>query len=391
VDLTSTLRTMNIMHDDDPLEQGHRDRRTVHQRHCQHQWYGHQNQQLSHSMQVEPSFLVSDDEEDMQVEASPRPIPDFSPIPVVPTTTTTRDKQRHGWPSLDPQRKEESTEASWPELRREQNLEILTSDVQTSNRTNRLRLPSHLKKDSPRGGFSLQPRMKSAESARFAVKASHHKHGEQSHPHFDNPSVPSETSSNLGDAALPQSHKTFQHNHPQDKASSTASKQVRVSFLPAETVETTMNRSTATINRSQSIAIHPNKHGSKGLDYYCSNEMSRFSNSMVEDSSYHERLYDSATWRMYNRIIDHRRNQRIRRFEQDAAAVGSKTTKQFPSSCNTKGTTATGPTTHQQSVGEHMHMQHNNMGMTMVPPSHLLLPSSNDVVEEEDGIFELEL
>ncbi len=53
--------------------------------------------------------------------------------------------------------------------------------------------------------------------------------------------------------------------------------------------------------RSRSIAIKTPQHAS----YASQSEIS----ASEEDSASNERMYDWATWRMYNRIVDHRRNQ----------------------------------------------------------------------------------
>ena len=54
-----------------------------------------------------------------------------------------------------------------------------------------------------------------------------------------------------------------------------------------------------------------------------------------EDSVSNERMYDCATWRMYNRIVDHRRNQHH--------ALSSSSTRRgfLPASCTSATTTAT--------------------------------------------------
>lgn len=55
--------------------------------------------------------------------------------------------------------------------------------------------------------------------------------------------------------------------------------------------------------RSRSIAIKTPQNAS----YASQSEI----NATDEESASNERMYDWATWRMYNRIVDHRRNQRL--------------------------------------------------------------------------------
>jgi hypothetical protein len=71
--------------------------------------------------------------------------------------------------------------------------------------------------------------------------------------------------------------------------------------------------STSRRPRSRAIAIkrrsnHPYYYGTTTLDGTSSTD--EFPSSQSEHSS--ERMYDWATWRMYNRIVDHRRNQQQR-------------------------------------------------------------------------------
>ncbi|KAG7338847.1 hypothetical protein IV203_012783 [Nitzschia inconspicua] len=67
--------------------------------------------------------------------------------------------------------------------------------------------------------------------------------------------------------------------------------------------------------RSQSIAIQ--KRGRHALSLSTSDQEEP---SFLQDS-YNERLYDSATWRMYHRIIDHRRTQLQHRQQEDHMVV----------------------------------------------------------------------
>ncbi|KAG7338848.1 hypothetical protein IV203_012782 [Nitzschia inconspicua] len=64
--------------------------------------------------------------------------------------------------------------------------------------------------------------------------------------------------------------------------------------------------------RSQSITIKKRSHHSSSW-----NTPTAEDSSSVPHDSYNERLYDSATWRMYHRIVDHRRSQLQRRQQED--------------------------------------------------------------------------
>jgi hypothetical protein len=69
--------------------------------------------------------------------------------------------------------------------------------------------------------------------------------------------------------------------------------------------------------RSQSIAIKKRGYGSSSITTAQQQQQQQESFHHEDSLSYNERLYDNATWRMYHRIVDHRRNQLLQHHRQE--------------------------------------------------------------------------
>jgi hypothetical protein len=157
------------------------------------------------------------------------------------------------------------------------------------------------------------------------------------------------------------------------------------------------------MRRSQSIAIKPtsrkgdnSSHNSirfhdaaalnhQGLDHDCHHD----------DESYHERMYDSATWRMYHRIVDHRNSKLFRGiYAQEAAANATKTSTSTV--LGGKMTTMTAGSSRNSTLRTppgfmDLMISASYQGGLGQGPSSSSSSSSTTMPMDEDEIFELEL
>jgi hypothetical protein len=162
----------------------------------------------------------------------------------------------------------------------------------------------------------------------------------------------------------------------------------RVAFLPTTTTSTSSTDagSTAMTNghrvQSPSIAIHKKNRNQLRPSTASTASTASTGSEYQEDSdydggiefSYNEKLYDSATWRMYHRIIDHRRNQQC-------LSYGFNEKKHQPQQLHQ------GPY-HHHTIPNGMNGGSGNMRMLVDLSSS---SSSNPRLEDDDDIFELEL
>lgn len=184
-----------------------------------------------------------------------------------------------------------------------------------------------LESKATRSSKPLNPRSKAHESASFSDCYHLQQHHQQSSHDYASPVF-----------ATAGAHKTpLGHNLNLDASSSlesaSCSSLKRVTFLSSSTCDTSAAHTMKSVSfassrplsrrpmaRSQSIAIVQKRGSGRSTSTpLASNGLEDQESFAQLSESYSERLYDSATWRMYHRIVDHRRHQlQQRQTQQDA-------------------------------------------------------------------------
>mmetsp|Transcript_32093 Transcript_32093/g.91556 ORF Transcript_32093/g.91556 Transcript_32093/m.91556 type:complete len:345 (-) Transcript_32093:162-1196(-) len=141
--------------------------------------------------------------------------------------------------------------------------------------------------------------------------------GESAHSHLD----VSSSSRNLH--KQPQHHQAF--SQQTSHAATTTHNNNNTMSSPATN---TVTKSPQGRRSSRSIAIksHNHQHPTTGYLDFPGNATSASQSELLaaeEDSASNERMYDWATWRMYNRIVDHRRNQQLSSSGTSSSSVSS--------------------------------------------------------------------
>ena len=251
---------------------------------------------------VEDSFLVSDDEEELAEESRQHPIKqqsmakdDYSPIPV-------RTLQRRSASTLKRNMVKTPSPYKGGFLSESEPKILLPHEGLTSKKTplglaiqprNTPRcFSSNLDGNAAKPSMNLQQLQTTLQPQNLAT---------QQGPRF--PRLATTVATAI--ALAKDSNNSISHNHDHAKRV-TFTHQDTAAASTAPQAMTAAPSKTRMRTRSQAIAIQKQNvsAGGNSMDCFHSNDY-----DSPEDASYNEQLYDSATWRMYHRIVEHRQNQ----------------------------------------------------------------------------------